>query len=66
MVGNARLTFEELLTVVAQIESILYPRPIVPLSFHVTDFKALTPGHFLNREAYDSFHGTRVNKCKRR
>ncbi|GFW11344.1 uncharacterized protein TNCV_3808641 [Trichonephila clavipes] len=47
VVGNARLTYEEISTVLAQIEVVLISRPISPLSSDPNDYQALTPGHFL-------------------
>ncbi|XP_047543300.1 uncharacterized protein LOC125075636 [Vanessa atalanta] len=45
--GNSHLTFEEISTLFAQVESILNSRPLHPLSTSPDDFLALTPGHFL-------------------
>ncbi|XP_064625931.1 uncharacterized protein LOC135486763 [Lineus longissimus] len=44
VIGNARLTYEEMYTVLCQIEACLNSRPLCPLS---TDLQVLTPGHFL-------------------
>lgn len=47
VIGDSHLTFEEILTLFAQIESILNSRPLYPLSSSPDDFLCLTPGHFL-------------------
>ncbi|XP_076384559.1 uncharacterized protein LOC143263580, partial [Megalopta genalis] len=44
---DQRLTFEELYTLLTQIESCLNSRPLSPLSSDPTDLNPLTPGHFL-------------------
>ncbi|GFT61141.1 DUF5641 domain-containing protein [Trichonephila clavipes] len=46
-VGNLKMTLEEFLTIITQIEGILNSRPITPLSEDIDDLEDLTPGHFL-------------------
>lgn len=41
------LTYEQLSTILIQIEAILNSRPIAPLSENPEDLETLTPGHFL-------------------
>ncbi|KAK2578857.1 hypothetical protein KPH14_012604 [Odynerus spinipes] len=52
--GEASLTQEELLTLIAQIEAVLNSRPISALSDDPSDLCALTPGHFLIGDALTS------------
>ncbi|XP_062538668.1 uncharacterized protein LOC134206940 [Armigeres subalbatus] len=47
IMGQQAFSMDQLLTVVAQIESVLNSRPLVPLSDSPDDLTALTPGHFL-------------------
>ncbi|XP_076383559.1 uncharacterized protein LOC143260822 [Megalopta genalis] len=47
VIGDQRLTFEELYTLLTQIESCLNSRPLSPLSSDPTDLNPLTPEHFL-------------------
>jgi len=44
---DAPLTFEELLTVAAETETILNPRPLAPHASDPNDLVVLTPGYIL-------------------
>ncbi|XP_058456361.1 uncharacterized protein LOC131433782 [Malaya genurostris] len=46
-IGSHSLVYDEMQTVLVQIEAILNSRPLTPLSNDSDDFEALTPGHFL-------------------
>lgn len=47
VVGNLKLTYEEFLTIIIQIEGMLNSRPLVPLSEDTDEVEVLTPAHFL-------------------
>lgn len=64
VVGNHLLTFEEMTTVLAQIEAVLNSRPLCALSDDPEDLAALTPGHFLIGEPMNSFPEPDVTHTK--
>ncbi|XP_055643124.1 uncharacterized protein LOC129779584 [Toxorhynchites rutilus septentrionalis] len=45
--GNTTLLYEDLVTILAQIEGCMNSRPLIPLSENPEDYEILTPGHFL-------------------
>ena len=47
ILGDVKLTYEELTTVLTQIEACLNSRPLVPLANDDNGIEALTPGHFI-------------------
>jgi hypothetical protein len=47
VLGDCNLTYEELNTVLVQIEAVLNSRPLTPISSDPEDMQPLTPGHFL-------------------
>lgn len=50
-IGRSYLTFEELTTILVQIEAVLNSRPLCPMTNFADDFNVLTPSHFLIGES---------------
>ena len=66
VVQTAVLTYEELNTVLCQIEAILNSRPLMPLSNNIDDYSYLTPGHFLIGSALNAYPEPNLVTCKNR
>lgn len=64
IIGNSTLTFEEMTTVLAQIEACLNSRPISQLPGNPEDISPLTPGHFLIGEPLITVPDINYEKCK--
>lgn len=47
IIGEASLKYDELYTLLVQIEAVLNSRPLTPLSSDPNDLRVLTPAHFL-------------------
>lgn len=67
IIGNALLNYDEMSTVIAEIESILNSRPISLISNDPNDMQALTPGHFLigqplNSYSHSNLEDVRINR----
>jgi hypothetical protein len=54
IISDVKLTFEEMSTVLAQIEACLNSRPLAPLPAEEDALEPLTPGHFLVGKALES------------
>lgn len=51
ILGNARLTYEEMSTTLVEIEGCLNSRPLCPMTNDANDITSLTPAHFLIGES---------------
>jgi len=70
VIGNDVLTYEEMNTILIQIEACLNSRPLCPLNTDPNDLSVLTPGHFLIGEplatiADENWNDVPVNRMSR-
>lgn len=63
-VGNSHLTYEEISTLFAQVESILNSRPLCELSSSPQDLLPLTPGTFIIGRALTALPAPDYKNCK--
>lgn len=63
VLGLAHLTYEEMYTLLVQIEGILNSRPLTPLSSDPSDLSALTPFHFLIGRTLTVLPHPQVSDC---
>lgn len=66
VVGSQLLTYEEIYTLVTQVESVLNSRPLCALSNDPNDLSVLTPGHFLTLEPLTAVPGIPDNQLSMR
>lgn len=59
---NVHLTYEDLYSLLTQIESIVNSRPLTPLTEDPNDLQPLTPGHFIIGDSLNSFPEPTVSK----
>ncbi|XP_053698833.1 uncharacterized protein LOC128745781 [Sabethes cyaneus] len=70
IVANSKLTFEELATILAEIEAVLNSRPLFSVSNDPADSKVITPAHYtigrpLVAPAEPSLETVNVNRLDR-
>lgn len=70
VIGERLLNYEEMTTILCQIERMLNSRPITQMSDDPNDLEALTPGHFLvmkplNARPQENFINTPSNRLSR-
>ncbi|XP_018359963.1 PREDICTED: uncharacterized protein LOC108759145 [Trachymyrmex cornetzi] len=70
IIGNASLNYDEMSTVITEIEAILNSRPISPMSNDLNDVQALSPGHFLigqplNSYSHPNLEDIQINRLSR-
>ena len=63
IIGTTKLTFEELTTILAQIESCLNSHPLAPLPHEEDNIVALTSGHFLIGKPLESIPDPSPSYC---
>lgn len=70
VLGETKLTFEELTTFFTKVEAVLNSRPLCPISSDPNDLEVLTPGHFMIGQPLValpeySFEATNLNRLSR-